>query len=69
MKGITRMHGVSKVIVSNRDQNFTLNFWRRLFIGFGTKMNLSITYYPQINRKIERELTKCLKTCWECNGG
>ena len=36
MKEIFRLHGMPKVIISNRDAKFTGNFWRVLFKGLGT---------------------------------
>ena len=40
---------IPKEIVSDKDLNFTSNFWKGLFIGFRTNMNLSTTYHPQID--------------------
>ena len=50
MKYIFRLHGIPKVIISDRDVKFTGNFWKNLFKGLGTKLKLSTTYHPQINR-------------------
>ena len=36
MKEIFKLHGVSKVIVSDRDAKFIGNFWKDLFKGLGT---------------------------------
>ena len=54
MKEIAMLHGIPKEIVSNRDLNFTSNFWKGLFIGFRTNMNLSTTYQPQIDEQNTR---------------
>jgi hypothetical protein len=35
MKEVARLHGIPKMIVSNRDPKFTSNFWK----GFGTNLN------------------------------
>jgi hypothetical protein len=51
MREITRLHGVPKVIVSDQDTKLTSNFWRRLFKGFGTKLNFSTTYHPESDGK------------------
>ena len=32
-KNIFRLHGIPKEIISNRDANFTRNFWRYLLSG------------------------------------
>ena len=51
MKEIFRLHGVPKVIISDRDPKFTGNFWKYLFKGLDTKLNFSTAYHPQTNRK------------------
>ena len=54
MKEIFSLHGVSKVIVSDRDAKFTGNFWKVLFKGLGTQLNFSIEYHPQADGQTER---------------
>jgi hypothetical protein len=54
MKEVVRLHGVPKEIVLDRDPKFTSNFWKGLFKGFGTNLNLSTTYHPESDGKIER---------------
>jgi hypothetical protein len=54
MKEIFRLHGVPKEIVSDRDPNFTSNFWKGLLKGFGTNLNLSKTYQLESDGKIEK---------------
>jgi hypothetical protein len=49
MKEITRLHGIPKTIVSDRDPNFTSKFWKGLFKGFRTNLNLSATYHPEFD--------------------
>jgi hypothetical protein len=46
MKEVSRLHGIPKIIVSERDPKFTLKFWKGLFNGFGTNLNFSTTYHP-----------------------
>jgi hypothetical protein len=41
MKEVASIHGVPKAIVSDRDPKFTSNFWKGLFNGFGTDINLN----------------------------
>jgi transposase InsO family protein len=53
-KEIARLHGIPRKIVSDRDTKFTSNFWKGLFIGFGTNLNFSIEYHPQSDGKTER---------------
>jgi hypothetical protein len=46
MREITRLHGLLKAIMSDRDPKFTSNFWKGLFKGFGTNLNFNTTYHP-----------------------
>jgi len=54
MKRVAKLHGVPKEIVSDIDPKITSNFWKGLFKGFGTNLNLSTTYHPELDQKIER---------------
>jgi len=54
MKEVFRLHGIPKVIISDRDVKFTGNFWKNLFQGLNTKLNFSIAYHPQTDGKTER---------------
>jgi hypothetical protein len=58
MKKFVRIHGVPKVIVLDIYPKFTSNFWKGLFKGFGTNLNISTTYHPESDRKIERSKIK-----------
>jgi hypothetical protein len=40
--------------VFDRDPNFTSNFWKGLFKGFGINLNFSTTYQPESDGQIER---------------
>jgi hypothetical protein len=54
MREISKIHGVPKTIVSNRDPKFTLKFWKGLFKGFGTNVKFSTTYHSNMDGKKER---------------
>jgi hypothetical protein len=47
MKEVSRLHGVPKAIVSDKDPKFTTNFWKGLFKYFRTNINLSMAYHPK----------------------
>ena len=41
LKEIVRLHGIPRVIVSDRDPLFTSKFWDTLWRALGTKLNMS----------------------------
>ena len=47
LKHIFQLHGVPKVIISNRDPKFTGKFWKSLFQGLNTTLNFSTSFHPQ----------------------
>ena len=54
MKEVSRLHGVHKEIDSDKDPKFTSNFWKGLFKGFGTNLNLSTTYHTESDGQTKR---------------
>ena len=46
---IVRLHGIPLSIVSNCDPRFTSRFWKELQSAFGTRMNFSTAFHPQID--------------------
>jgi hypothetical protein len=54
MHKVYKLHGIPKIIVFDRDSNFTLNFWKGLFKGFGTNLSFSTIYHPEIDGQTER---------------
>jgi DNA-binding transcriptional regulator WhiA len=54
MKEVSRIHGVPMEIVLDKDPNFTSNFWKGLFKGFGMDLNLSTMYHPESDGKTKR---------------
>ena len=54
MKEILCLHGIPKVIISDRDPKFTGNFWETSFKGLDTKLNFSTSYHLQMGGQIKR---------------
>jgi transposase InsO family protein len=54
MKEMFRLHGIHKMVISDRDVKFTSTFWKELFAGLNTNLNFSTSYHPQMDGKIER---------------
>ena len=53
-KDIFRLHGLPKVIISDRDSKFTSAFWQTLIGLVETNINMSTSYHPQTDGKTER---------------
>jgi hypothetical protein len=51
---IVSLHGVPKVIVSDRGSQFTSRFWNSLHEALGTKLAFSTAYHPQTGGQTER---------------
>ena len=47
LKKIFRLHGVPKVIISDKDPKFIGNLWKSLFRGLNTTLNFSTSFHPQ----------------------
>ena len=46
---IVRLHGLPKIIISDRDVRFMSYFWKTLWHLLGTKLKFFSTYHPQID--------------------
>ena len=46
VKGVVKLHGLPKTIISDRDPIFISKFWQEFFHMFGTKLQLSSAYHP-----------------------
>ena len=54
IKQIVHLHGIPKVIISDKDPKFTGNFWKSLFKGLNTTLNFSSSFHPQTDGQTER---------------
>ena len=54
LDNIFRIHGLPKVIVSDRDSKFTSHFWTSLHKLLQTKLAMSSAYHPQTDGQTER---------------
>jgi hypothetical protein len=60
MEIVKKIHGVPKIILSDRDPIFTINFWTELFSCLGTLLAHISSYHPQSDGK-----TNIVKKCIE----
>ncbi|GKG00117.1 reverse transcriptase domain-containing protein, partial [Tanacetum coccineum] len=49
------LHGIEfPCRLSDQDERFTSHFWQTLQKALGTRLDMSTTYHPQMDRQIER---------------
>jgi hypothetical protein len=53
MKEIFRLHGIPKMVISDRVVKFTSAFWKDFFSGLNTNLNFSTSYHPQMDGQNE----------------
>nr|GEY44854.1 reverse transcriptase domain-containing protein [Tanacetum cinerariifolium] len=66
LKEVVSKHGVSVLIISDRDGKFTLHFWKSFNKALGTRLDMSIAYHPETDgqsEKIIQTLEDMLHVC------
>lgn len=67
---VYKLHGLSKLIVSDWDVLFTSTFWDELHKLIGTQLQMSSTYHPESDGATERAnhtITQMLRQCIKPN--
>jgi hypothetical protein len=54
MKFFFRLHGIPKMVISDRDVKFASAFWKELFVGLNTNLNFSTSYHPKMDGQTKR---------------
>jgi hypothetical protein len=65
INNVFKLHGLPRVIVTDRDPIFTSSVWQSLFKNLGVELHLSSAYHPQTDGQIER-LNQCLENYLRC---
>jgi hypothetical protein len=65
MDNVFKLHGLPKVIVTDRDPIFTSSVWQALFKSLKVELHLSSAYNPQTYGQTER-VNQCLENYLRC---
>jgi hypothetical protein len=59
LHGVYKLHGLPRVLVSDRDPKFVINFWHTLWRRLGTRMNMSSSRHQETDGLSERVNIRC----------
>jgi hypothetical protein len=62
---VYKLHGLSSLIVSNRDWILTSALWQELLKATNIRLNISTSYHPQTDGQTER-VNQCLEGYLRC---
>ena len=65
LQEIVKLHGVPRVIISDRGTVFLGSFWQELHTLQGTQLKFSSSYHPETDDQTER-LNRCLEDYLRC---
>lgn len=65
MVHIYKLHGMPKILISDRDRIFTSHLWQELFTRAGVQLAMSSAYHPQTDGQTER-VNQCIETFLRC---
>jgi hypothetical protein len=54
LQGVYQLHGLPRVLISDRDPKFVSGFWHTLWRRLGTRLNMSSSRYPEKDGLTER---------------
>lgn len=56
LENVYKLHGLSAVIISDRDPVFTNRFWTELFNTIGTELQMSTPYHPKLTVRLNASI-------------
>jgi hypothetical protein len=71
LQGVYRLHGLPRVLVSDRDPKFVSGFWQTLSRRLGTRMNMSSSRHHEtkgLTKRVNSKFQQLLR-CFCCYDG